>query len=248
MKKLRKLLLYTYRTLIILALSTATITLLARLFFFIMKKIALIYPPYTAWLVYILFFAAGIWAILSEVKSQRETKKQQAVWEAQASVDFTEEFYNIVERCLSQYPYEIQLKDYYYTIVLAKGRHIDIRVEPVFIEMQIHLDGYEENSYYADTPEDLPDLEREFSADLYKWLTDQWVLISFVSDDEKYLSYRSSALEDIDTVIKEQLHPPADPIWFRILSCILLFSNKEPPVAKICVTSANSTLDRIISP
>ena len=76
MKKLKKIFLYTYRILLFVAIIAAITALFSKGFFLLLKTVASIYLPYSAWFVFFLILSGGIWAIVTEINDQKESKKQ----------------------------------------------------------------------------------------------------------------------------------------------------------------------------
>ena len=247
MKNIKKVILYTYRILLFLAIIGVITWLLARIFFFLFKQIASIYLPYSAWLVFILLCAAGVWAMVSEAKSQRDTRRKQAEWEKMEHPDFTTELTKIVETCLATYPYEVKKGEDAFTLFMPNhSRSIHFDIDPSAIRTQIFVGGWDENFYDIVSPDDLKDLEEALSSDLDDWLNDRIVQVCFMTGEEKFpYSFACSAVE-MEEVISKRLKDFFDePFLIRILRPIFLFPPPKP-ILEVQITSANGIHDRII--
>lgn len=247
MKRILKIFLWTYRILMLFVVGFVIFSPFAWLFFFILKKLALLYLPYSAWLVFILFCAAGIWSMVSNVRSQKEAKKKQAEFDNMQQPDFEGKIREIVERCLAKYSYNIVKGENDYTISLPDSNriiHIDIR--QTGIETQIFVGGWDEESYYLDSPDDLAELEEEFFSNLDDWLNDRIVQVCFITNKDKFPYSFARPAADMDEAISEKLESYSnDPWWIRILMLIFLVAPPKP-VLEIQITSANGIHDRII--
>ena len=246
-KRILKILLWTYRVLMLFAVGFAILAPFAWLFFFILKKLTLIYLPYSAWLVFILFCAAGIWSIVSEVRSQKETKKIQSELDNTQQQDFEAEIRQIVEKHLAKYSYNITKGERDYTVSLSDpNRVIHIDIGKTGIDVQIFVGGWDEDSYDVYSSEELQDFEKEFSSDLDDWLNDRIVQVCFITDEDRFPYSFACAATDMDEVISKELESHSnDPWWIRILMFVFLISPPKP-VLEIQITSANGVHDRTI--
>lgn len=247
MKRILKIFLWAYRILMLFAIGFAITAPFAWLFFFIFKKLALIYPPYSAWLVFALFFAAGIWSMVSNIRSQKEAKKNQAELDNMQQPDFKGELREIVASCLAKYSYNIAKGEDDYTISLPdSNRIIHIGIGQTGIETQIFVGGWDEESYYLGSSNDLAELAEEFSSNLDDWLNDRTVQVCFITNEDKFPYSFACSATDMDKVISEKLENYSnDPLGIRILMYIFLVSPPKP-VLEIQITSANGIHDRII--
>ena len=186
MKKFKKAILYTYRIVLILVLFGVFVSvggkLLGHILFLLLKPLVLLYPPYSAWAVIALFYAAGIWMTVSGLRSQRKRRKER---ENQAKIkrpDFKSEVTEIVEICLAKYPYEVIRDEDDFTLFMPDhSRSIHFDIGPTGIDMQIFVGGWDEDSYDANSPEELKELAEEFASDLDDWLNDRIVQVCFIT-------------------------------------------------------------------
>lgn len=247
MKKAGKIALYTYRVLLALAILAAGGELLACILFFLLKPLVLLYPPYSAWAVIALFFVVGIWVTVAGIRSQRKHRKEQEERAKIKRPDFKSELIEIVETCLSKYPYEVSRDESDFTLFMPDhNRSIHFDIGPSGIDMQIFVGGWDEDGYYANSPEELKELVEKFSSDLDDWLNDRIVQVCFITDEARFPYSFACSSADMDEVISKQLEGySADFWWMRILRFIFLFPPPKP-VLEIQVTSANGVYDRTI--
>ena len=251
MKKFRKTVLYTYRIVLFLILFFAFCIvggkLLGRLLFLLLKPLVLLYPPHSIWAVIALFYVVGIWVTVAGIRSQRKRRKEQEERAKIKRPDFKSELIEIVETCLSKYPYEVSRDESDFTLFMPDhNRSIHFDIGPSGIDMQIFVGGWDEDGYYANSPEELKELVEKFSSDLDDWLNDRIVQVCFVTDEDKFPYSFACEATDMDEIISKEFSSySSDPWWWRLLRFIFLFPPPKP-VLEIQVTSANGVHDRTI--
>ncbi|MBR5471208.1 MAG: hypothetical protein IKU81_03695 [Oscillibacter sp.] len=248
MKKLKKIFLYTYRILLFVAIIAAITALFSKVFFLLLKTVASIYLPYSAWFVFFLILSGGIWAIVTEINGQKERKKQLATLAEVESPNFQQELKTFVEDCLSKYSYMTEQDGDHYTVILPDpSRFLQISVGQSVIETQIFIGGWDEGSYYANSSEEFEELKQAFSLDLHDWLHDRTVQVAFITDEKQVPYSFICAVDNIEEIISKNLKSFSyHPWWIRILYLIFLIPPPKP-VSKIQVFSANGVHDQIIS-
>ena len=229
MKNFRKAVLYTYRTLLFLSLSGIVVVgggiLLGRILMIPLKLLIPLYLPYSAWAVFLLVVAGGIWPVVSETKSQRESKRELAKRVETEHPDFTAELLHIVETCLAKYPHEVRKGNSDFTIFMPdRSRTIHLDIGPSGIEMQIFVGGWDEDSYCAHSPDELKELAEEFSSDLDDWLNDRIVQVCFIKDEDGFPFSFACSADNMDEFIFTRLEGYSEDFWWlRILRIIFLF-------------------------
>lgn len=71
-------LLWIYRIGVGMALLAGLCKLIWEIIFFLLKQITLLYLPYSAWLVGAVFLGLGVWAMVSEIRQNKQAKQEAA--------------------------------------------------------------------------------------------------------------------------------------------------------------------------
>lgn len=240
---MKKLLLYTYRIALVLCILIGVVQLFSKA----LNWFLYLYPPYTGFSLIALVAVLCIFIIVLEHRIGKGTQPSNhaVLSDDEPPPDFWQETEEIVERCLSRYPYEVEKSDDGY-IIWMNNRTYYIYIVPgnLWIKAEFLLSGWTDIYYEEDT---LEELEATFLTDMEELFHDRQVQVGFVIDERTLRDSFFCPPNELDTRIQQELavYTKKPPLWSRFLRLFFLVPPKKP-IKEIRIASASGKYDRVI--